>query len=153
MQVAVETIASAPPDVVYEAAADIARWPQFIATIEAIEMLTPGAVRVGTRFRETRTMFGRRASEEMTVAELEPPRRLVFTAFNHGTAYRVEHAFAPDGAGTRLTVKFEGQPVTALAWLMMPIGLLFMANVKRQLEADLADLAREAERRHAAQGR
>jgi uncharacterized protein YndB with AHSA1/START domain len=153
MQIVLEASANAPPDIVFHAAADIGAWPQFISAIEAVEVLTPGAVGVGTRFRETRVMLGRQASEEMTVAELEPPRRLVLTAFNHGTAYRVEHAFAPDGAGTRITLTFEGQPVSLLAWLFMPLGLLFMGNVRRQLQADLADLARDAERRHRAPGR
>ena len=89
----------------------------------------------------------------MTVAEMEPPRRLVLTAYNHGTAYRVEHAFSPEAGGTRIALKFEGKPVTLLAWLFMPLGLLFMGNVRRQLQADLGDLAREAERRHGQAGR
>jgi hypothetical protein len=38
--------------------------------------------------------------------------------------------------------------VTLVAWLLMPLGLLFMASVKQQLQSDFADLAREAERRH-----
>ena len=70
---------AAPPDVVFATMADIARWPEFIGGIERVELLTDGPVRVGTRFRETRTMFGRSASEEMTVAELAPPHRFVLT--------------------------------------------------------------------------
>jgi carbon monoxide dehydrogenase subunit G len=148
MQVAVEAFINAPPDAAFRTAADIADWPRFISAIDAIEVLSPGAVGVGTRFRETRAMFGRKATEEMTVAAIEPPRRLVLTARNHGTAYRAEHSLAPEGVGTRLTLTFEGRPVTLLARLLVPIGLLFMGTVKRQLESDLADLKREAERRH-----
>ena len=37
--------------------------------------------------------------------------------------------------------------MTLLARLLAPLGLLFQGTVKRQLAADLADLAREAERR------
>jgi hypothetical protein len=95
-------------------------------------------VAVGTRFRETREMFGRKATEEMTVAEIEPPRRLVLTAFNHGTAYRVEHLLTAESAGTR---------VTLAARLLMPLGLLFRGTVRRQLVSDLADLGHEAGRR------
>ena len=46
-----------------------------------------------------------------------------------------------------LELAFEGRPVTLLARLLAPLGLLFQGTVKRQLAADLADLAREAERR------
>lgn len=152
MEIVVQATVDAPPDPVFATAADIASWPQFIAGIATVELLTPGTVATGTRFRETRVMFGRQATEEMTVAEIAPPQRLVLTAYNHGTAYRVEHSFVPEAGGTRMTLKFEGKPISLLAWLLMPLGLLFMGNVKRQLQADVADLAREAERRHRAKG-
>jgi hypothetical protein len=57
------------------------------------------------------------------------------------------HRFEAHGGGTKLELAFEGRPVTLLARLLTPLGLLFQGTVKRQLEADLADLAREAERR------
>ena len=86
----------------------------------------------------------------MTLAQIEPPRRFLLTAFNHGTAFRAEHLFAPEAAGTRTTLVFEGQPATLLARLFTPLGWLFLGTLKRQLELDLADLKREAERRHRA---
>jgi hypothetical protein len=143
-----EFLVDASPEAVFAVAADIAGWARSVSAIESVEMLPPGPVGVGTRFRETRTMFGRRASEEMTVAELVPPQRLVLTAFNHGTAYRAEHRFAPDLAGTRMTLVFEGRPTALLARLFAPLGRLFAGAVRRQLETDGADLKREAERRH-----
>ncbi len=148
MRMSVETLIDAPPQVVFAAIADIESWSSMISAISEIVLLTPGPVAVGTRFRETREMFGRKATEEMTVAEIEPPRRLVLTAFNHGTAYRVEHLLAAEGTGTRVTLAFEGRPVTLAARLLMPLGLLFRGTVRRQLASDLADLGREAERRH-----
>ena len=83
----------------------------------------------------------------MTLAQTDPPRRFLLTAFNHGTAYRAEHLFAPEAAVTRTTLVFEGQPATLLARLFAPLGWLFLGSLKRQLELDL-DLKREAERRH-----
>jgi uncharacterized protein YndB with AHSA1/START domain len=148
MQIVVEALANAPPKAVFRAAADIAAWPRFMSAVETVEVLTPGAVTLGTRFRQTRSMFGRRASEEMTVASLEPPRRLVLTAHNHGTAYRLVHEFALAGTGTRVSLTFSGQPATLMARLLAPLGAMMQGAVRRQLTADLADLAREAERRH-----
>jgi hypothetical protein len=130
------------------AATDVANWPRFISGIQSVELLTPGPVVVGARFRETRVMFGRQATEEMTFAEFEPPRRFVLAAFNHGTAYRAEHVFAPHGAGSHATLTFAGQPTTTLAQLTAPLGRLFLGTLKRQIEADLGNLRREAERRH-----
>ena len=122
-----------------------------MSAVRAVEMLTPGPVAVGTRFRETRLMFGQQATEEMTVAEFEPPRGFVLTAVNHGTAYRAEHLFEPHGTGTRVQLLFEGRPISRLAKLFVPLGGLFLGSVRRHLAADLADLKREAERRHVRQ--
>lgn len=147
MQIRVEAIAEASLQVAFATAIDIAAWPAFVSGVQGVELLTPGPIGAGTRFRETRAMFGRTASEEMTVTEIEAPRRFLLTALNHGTAYRVEHRFEAEGAATRLVLVFEGRPVTLAARLLMPLGLLFRGSVRRQLEGDLADLAREAGRR------
>lgn len=150
MRIAVEAVLDAPPRLVFAIVTDIAAWPEVISAVEAIEMLTPGPVAIGARFRERRAMFGRMATEEMTVAGMEVPRKLVLTAFNHGTAYRAEHLVVAQGTGTRVTLDFEGRPVTLAARLFIPLGLLFLGSMKRQLATDLADLKREAERRHRA---
>jgi len=93
-------------------------------------------------------MFGKSATEEMTVAELEPPRRFLLSTFSHGTAYRAEHRFATEAAGTRINLTFEARPATLLSRIFAPLGWLSLGAVRRQLASDLADLAREAERRH-----
>ena len=109
MQVRVSSVVAAPPDDGLRRNHRDRALARDHTGIERVEILTPGPVAVGTRFRETRIMFGRRATEEMTVAELDPPRRLVLTAYNHGTAYRAEHLFAPEGDGTGLTLIFAGR--------------------------------------------
>jgi Polyketide cyclase / dehydrase and lipid transport len=108
VQIVLTALANAPPDIAFQTTADIPAWPKFVSAIETIELMTPGTVGPGTRFRQTRVMFGRKATEEMKVAEMLPSRRLVLTAYNHGTAYRVEHAFAPEAAGTRMTLNSKG---------------------------------------------
>ena len=148
MKIPVECLVAAPPDIAFAAAIDVSNWPRFISGIQSVAVLTPGPVAAGTRFLETRVMFGRQATEEMTFAEIAPPDRFVLTAFNHGTAYRAEHLFAPEGAETRMTLVFEGRPSTLLSRLFAPLGWLFLGTLKRQLERDLADLKAEAERRH-----
>ena len=147
MKVTVESDISAPPDVVFTVVADVARWADFISGIDRVEILTGGPIGVGTRIRETRTMFGRSASEEMTVAELTPPRRLVLTAENHGTRYVATHDIAPSANGARLVLAFEGTPVTVAARIFSVIGLLFLKSLRRKLEEDLRELKVEAERR------
>jgi carbon monoxide dehydrogenase subunit G len=148
MQIELETIIAAPPAAVFSTLAAVGNWAQFMSGIDSVEMLTPGAIAAGTRFRETRTMFGKTAIEEMTVVEIAPPNRLLLTAFNHGTAYRVDHKLATATDGTRLSLQFSGTPVTLIARIFAPLGLLFAGSVRKQIEKDLADFKREAERRH-----
>ena len=87
-----ETIA-APRPVAFAAASDVRGWPAMMSAIERTEILTREPVGAGTRFRETRRIHGKLASEVMTLAEFDPPERFVVTAFNHGARYRIEHVF------------------------------------------------------------
>jgi carbon monoxide dehydrogenase subunit G len=147
MKLEVATNIAAPPDTVFALLTDVARWPQTIRGVEAVEFLTGGGpVRIGTRFRETRTMFGRKATEEMTVAEIAP-HRLVLTAENHGTRYVATHTIEPAVGGSRLVLGFEGVPVSLIARMFGVIGVLFAGALRHQLEADLADLKAAAELR------
>ncbi len=140
MKVRTQTLINAPPETVFRLATDITHWQDRIPGILRIEVLTPGPVRIGTVFRETRIMFGREATEEMTVAELEPPRRFALTATNHGASYFTLHEFEHDGAGTRVVVTFEGRPLSLYAWLFQPLGWLMKGMLRRMLAADLASL-------------
>ncbi|MFM9943018.1 MAG: SRPBCC family protein [Hyphomicrobiaceae bacterium] len=149
MRLTVETDIAAPPEIAFATAIDIERWPQFIRGISRIEILGDGRIRLGASFRETRIMFGREAVEQMTISELAPPRAFVLTADNHGTHFRAEHIFESVSGGTRLRLDFHGQPQTWLARLTYPLGLMMSRHVRKQLQIDLDDVKREAERRAA----
>lgn len=147
MRIEVETEIAAPPHVVYATVTDIEHWQEYIRAIERLEVLTSGPLAVGTKFRETRTMLGRTATEEMTVAALTPPGRFDLTAENHGTRYLAHHEITAAPGGSRLRLIFEGTAVTLGAKLGMVIGALFKGAVKKQLQSDMADIKAEAERR------
>ena len=147
MKAVVESVTTAPPEVAYATNIDIANWPAFIRGITHVAILSGGAIDTGTRFRETRTMFGREATEEMTVATLEPPRRQIFTAENHGVRYVATTEFLPEGHGARLRLTFEGVPLTMTARIMSVMAMLMMGQVRKQLQNDLDDVAAEAAKR------
>ena len=148
MLLRLETSIDAPRERVFSVLSDISAWPVRISGIDHVEFLTEGPVRVGTRFRETRQMHGREATEEMMVAELVAPERMVLTAENHGAQYRAAHFVEVAGpSSSRLLIEFEGRPVSLFGWLCMPLAVLFKGAVKRAMLADLADLKRAAEQR------
>jgi hypothetical protein len=141
------TLIHAPPAVVFNAVSDFANSPQRISGIKAVEILTPGPVGKGTRFRETRMMFGKQASETMTVADWNPPRSYTLECQSCGCHYRFTVACAPDGASphTAVEMSFESQPVTFMAKLFSPLGKLMMGACRKAFEKDIADLKRSVE--------
>jgi hypothetical protein len=147
MQIEVSASIDAAPHIVFGVMTGVERWPHFLRGIERVELLTPGPLAVGSRFRETRKMYGREAAEEMSVALLDPPRRMDLTAENHGARYLAIHDLQAEGNGTRLTLRFGATPLTFAARIFSMIGFLFVGSIRRQLQQDLDDVKAEAERR------
>ena len=53
MQIELHKTVAAKPQAVFRTIADIVNWPQIIRSVAAVELLTHGRVRVGTRVRLT----------------------------------------------------------------------------------------------------
>jgi hypothetical protein len=147
MKISVEARSQAPPEILYATHMDIAHWPDFINGIDKVELLSEGPVGVGTKLRETRTMLGRPATEVMTIAALDPPRRTILTADSHGAHYVTTVAFLPDGSGSRVIFDFEATPQTFAARVMSLFTVFFVSGLRKMLRSDVEDLVREAERR------
>ena len=135
----------APPEITFAVAADVARWPESIGSIELVEMLTDGPVGVGTRFRETRTMFGRQTAEVMTFTAFDPPQGFTLEALSHGARIVSVHRFIPDIAGTLVELTIRTKAQSLLARLYAPLGWVIFCALKQPLEADLDDLRQAAE--------
>lgn len=137
----------APPDRVWRVLTSVDSAPQVLSGVDSVERLAGVGYEVGTRWRETRTMFGRAATEEMTVTAVEPGRHTVVEAESGGVRYRTEFDVAPDRAGTMLTVRFsadDGRPGRirrVLTALLAPLGLRAMRTA---LQRDLDDIAAAA---------
>jgi carbon monoxide dehydrogenase subunit G len=136
---------AAPPTAVFAVIADVERMPTRIPGVRKIEVLTPGPVGVGTKFRETRIMFGKEATETFEVVEYDPGRRLTLVAVSCGAEYRCEHRFVPDAGGTVLELEVRTRALTFLAKLMTPLGWLMAGVMKKAIARDLDAVARAAE--------
>ncbi|MET9378437.1 SRPBCC family protein [Streptomyces sp. NPDC002992] len=149
--VVVERRIAASPGPVWEALTDLRDMERVLSGVERVEVLTEGVFGVGTRWRETRRMMGKEATEEMTVTEAEPPDRYVTVADSHGMHYVSEIALRPDGAGaTTVRMTFSATPAEGgrtgfLAKLLSGLGA---RAVSRALAKDLDDVAASVERRH-----
>lgn len=131
-----------------EVFARLSNFPQAADTIGAItqvEMLTEGEVGVGTRFRETRTVFGREATEEMEVTAFEAPRSYTLEAESHGAHYVSTFTLDETPGGTEVTLSFTATPLTVFAKIMSFLTKPMLKTVMKECAKDLDDVARSFE--------
>lgn len=105
----------------------------------------------GTRFKETRIVFKREATETFEFTAYEPNRRYELTAVSCGAHSRTEFLFSPGGGDTRLHVTFEVTAVSVFARLFALLARLMMETMRKCLVDDLDALRKVVETRpHAA---
>ncbi|MFI1976578.1 SRPBCC family protein [Streptomyces wedmorensis] len=148
--VVVERRVAASPGRVWEAITDLRDMPRVLSGVERVEVLTEGGFGVGTRWRETRRMLGKEATEEMTVTVCEAPDRYVTVADSHGMHYVSELTLTSDGSsGTTLRMTFSARPAPGrtpglVARLLARFGAKAVAKA---LAKDLSDIANAVESR------
>lgn len=148
--VTVSRTVAAPVETVWAVATDLTAAPETLTGVTRVEVLEGEIFGVGTRWRETRTMMGREATEEMVVTAATAPSSYTVEADNHGVHYVSTFAFAPLGADrTEVTMTFAGTPTAPQNPLVKLMGRFGLRMVRKTLEQDLADLARAAEARAA----
>lgn len=145
MSISVSRHIDAQPDCVFQLASDFARLPERIPEITRVEVQTPGSVGVGTKFRETRVMFGKEATETMEVTGFNPPHEYQLRAGSCGARYDSIVRFDPDGAGTLATITLTITPQSLFAKLMQPLGWMMNGMLKKCFAKDLDGLAKSAE--------
>ena len=87
----VSNFIAAPIERVFQLFTDIEHGSAHVSDIKRIEMLTPGPVRRGTRWRETREIMGVSDSAEMEI-----------TSFEHYRTYTITH----HKAGVEIATRF-----------------------------------------------
>ncbi len=139
---------AAPADVVWAIITDLDRSPEIITGIDGVERLDTGSgFDVGTRWRETRTMFGREATEEMEVTALDPGRSYTVEADGHNVHYVSTLSLEPTEGGTRITMSFTAQPDGLISKVLAnTVGRLMIGTTRKALQRDLEDIAAAAAR-------
>lgn len=151
-QVTVERRIAAPAAPVWEALTDIEGSPRVLSGVERVEMLSEGPFGVGTRWRETRRMLGKEATEEMYVTASEPPKRYVAEADSRGVHYVSEFLLTPgkdDATTVRLSFGSVVEKRGAAAVLGKLLGGIGSKAVAKALAKDLDDVAAAVESREA----
>jgi len=74
-----------------------------VSAIKKIELLAPGAVGLGTRWRETREVLGRPDDAEMEMTAFETNRTYTITHHKAGIRIDATLSFSPIPGGTRIS--------------------------------------------------
>lgn len=143
MQIELAKTVATQPAAAFEVLADVLDWPQIISSIRSVELLTPGPIRVGTRLREDRIVFGRDATLDLEVETFERPHRLRLLVEHPDLHYELDHLIdAIYGGGCRLMLIFRSRPKTAPGQTVQAVMTpLMQIALRDELEQDLSDLA------------
>jgi carbon monoxide dehydrogenase subunit G len=140
-RLSVSTYVAAPPPEVFAVYTNLGKAPERIPGIVSVELLTDGPFGVGTRWRETRLMFKKEATEEMWVTACDPPRSYTVVAESHGMRYTTVFSFVPEGDGTKVTWDFQGTPLTLGTKIFSPIFSVMMKGMmQKHMRGDLEAL-------------
>ena len=108
-------------------------WVEIIEAIEVVERLDDGdGFGLGTTWRETRTMFGKQATEVMEVTEYEEGFRYATSAESHGSKYFSEVRVEPAETGCVLSMSLRAEPQTVFSKIMsVTVGRLFRGATRK----------------------
>ena len=141
----------APPEAVFRVFTDFDHATENVPSIKKLEIIEhgpSGAVGQGTKWRETRMMFGKEATETMWITRFDPPRGYTVESDSCGAHYMSNFAFRPENGGTQAQWTFEGQGKTFMARFLGAVLFPMMKGVAcKALNADLDALKAVAERR------
>jgi uncharacterized protein YndB with AHSA1/START domain len=154
VQVAVARTLAVPADQVWSVFTNLAGRPQWMSTVDRVELLGGHDFEPGTSWRETRGGATGPVIEELVVAAAEAGRTCTLTSVGDGAYYQLTYTFTPingstpvrTGGRTVVSVILEGYPSTRTSrLLLLLLGKLAIRTVESSLRADLAALAAACE--------
>lgn len=126
---------AAPIDEVFAFVADLKSSAKRIPSISAFRMLTKGRLGVGARFRQTRSIFGTKQTQDMEIVEFDPPRGYAARAETMGCELVARVDLKPVGAKTLVAAEVRVTPKRFAARLAAGMVL---KGAKAAMKEDLA---------------
>ena len=149
MQIRVQVPIEGSVEEIWKVITDIENSASRVSAIEEIEILEkPPSGLLGLKWRETRTMFGKSATEVMWITDARENEFYDVRAESHGTVYQSRLSITEEDGGCVLKLDFGGQPQAFTAKLMSAaLGWMFKGATKKALLKDLEDLKSVVETR------
>jgi len=146
MAVTIETFIAAPRERVFALFTDLEGAASRLSGVRSIEILTEGPIGPGTRWRETRLMFGQPSIQEMQVVSADPPNGFVVAAQNISASFETRFSFHDHGGGTKVVCSFNAEPRNPMMKIFLPFTGFIEGAIQGVLQQDMADIKRLAER-------
>lgn len=124
----------APKELVFKTVSDIKNFSKAVPDIINVEFLTDQEYGVGTKFRETRDMNGRKASTELEVTELVENAHIRIVSDTMGTIWDSLFTVERKEDGTELTLIMDAKAYKLMSKIVNPF---FKGMVKKALEKDM----------------
>lgn len=112
---------------------NMSRWN---SAVVSLEQLTPGAVGMGTKFKNVGEMMGRRIEGEMQVVAFEPDAKYGFQMQAGPMQVNMLMTFKTVGTGTKLSLNAQGNPA---GFFKLAEGVM-AGRIKAMMEENLARL-------------
>ncbi len=128
----------APAEIVWGLATNVAAWPEFMPTVQSVERLEEGPLRLGARAMIKQP--GQRLAL-WTVTELTPGHTFTWESRRRGVTMTGHHRVEPEGAGTRSTLELTMSG--PLAPVLGPVLGPLMRRVLRTENACFAERAQQ----------
>jgi uncharacterized protein YndB with AHSA1/START domain len=144
-----DVVIPSPPEAVFEYLTDPANPPRWDASIDTVEQLAPGPVRVGTRWRGTSRVLGRRFTWTTETTQVERPTRLASRSVDGPMTFSVSYELQPRAGGTHLRYRLEAESGLGGAFGRFADPVVQRAQ-SRTVRASLARLAEQFRRESAA---
>jgi uncharacterized protein YndB with AHSA1/START domain len=134
----------AEPERVFHALTDLDGAAAWMPGFVKIEPADAAPMKVGSKWRETRRMFGHEATEEFEVTKVDAPRRLGLRIDGtKGSSKRGEYLFdyslSPAEGGTDVVLNAQ---IRGLSGISAFVGRLFVGPFKKACVRDLDALSR-----------
>ncbi len=134
---------------IWEVITDIEHAESFISGIDRVKILNSGDKDfVGFEWKETRTMYGKEASETMVVTKSKPYVYYDTRAESHGAVYLSRTEIMEKDGSCILKMKFIANPVSVSAKIMYAVFAKPIAkSMVKAFTEDLVDIRNEVEKR------
>ncbi|WP_404396130.1 SRPBCC family protein [Pseudoalteromonas phenolica] len=142
MKVQESIVIPATKEQIWRIISDIRHAHQHISAIKSLVIIEqPKEGLKGLKWQETRTMFGKDASEIMWITESETNVFYKTKAQSHGCDYYSEMRITEHKEQCELIMSFKGEPHTLFAKFMSAIMSRFMVQqLRKTIQADLEDI-------------